>query len=339
MPRPTEPRVPVIAVTGHLGAGKTSLLNHLLRRPGARLGAVVNDFGALNVDAGLLAAQVDEAVAISGGCVCCLPDAGGLDGALERLADPALRLDAILVEASGVAEPGALARLIRFSGVERVRLGGVIEVIDAVEHFRTVDVHPDPPARYGAATLFVVNKTDLLGPADADVVVARLRARVGDSAAPVVVAHAGRIDPALVFDVADDDDPIDELPIARLLREEHAHDHPEARSASVALDAPVSPSALLDLLEDPPAGAYRLKGRVRIRGPRAERGVVVNVVGASLHVARLASPPEPGELVAIGYDLDAVEARRRLEAVTQAPADRPDAVGLRRLERWERLSL
>lgn len=44
-------RVPVVALTGHLGAGKTSLLNHLLRTPGARLGVVINDFGSLNVDA------------------------------------------------------------------------------------------------------------------------------------------------------------------------------------------------------------------------------------------------------------------------------------------------
>ncbi|MFF0973213.1 UNVERIFIED_CONTAM: GTP-binding protein, partial [Kocuria sp. CPCC 205295] len=75
-------RVPVIALTGHLGAGKTSLLNHLLRAPGARLGVVVNDFGELNVDAALVSGQVDEAASISGGCLCCLPDAGGLDEAL-----------------------------------------------------------------------------------------------------------------------------------------------------------------------------------------------------------------------------------------------------------------
>lgn len=106
--------------------------------------------------------QVDDAAGISGGCLCCLPDAGGLDDALERLAHPRLRLDVILVEASGVADPAALARVIRFSGVERVRPGGLIDVIDAVEHFRTIDIRPEPPARYGAATLVVIGKSDLL---------------------------------------------------------------------------------------------------------------------------------------------------------------------------------
>ncbi|MFD1102414.1 GTP-binding protein, partial [Schaalia naturae] len=84
----SDRRVPVVAVTGFLGAGKTSLLNHLLRRPGARLGVVVNDFGAINVDAALVGGQVEQAAAITGGCLCCLPDAGGLDDALARLARP-----------------------------------------------------------------------------------------------------------------------------------------------------------------------------------------------------------------------------------------------------------
>ncbi|ROR95894.1 G3E family GTPase [Salana multivorans] len=351
-------RVPVVAVTGYLGAGKTSLLNHLLRRPGARLGVVVNDFGELNVDAALVAGQVDEAAAISGGCLCCLPDAGGLDDALERLAQPRLRLDAIIVEASGAAEPLALARLIRFSGVERVRPGGVIEVVDAVAHADTVDVRPEPPARYAAATLVVVGKTDLLPAGERDGVVARIRARVRERnpVAPIVVARRGAVDPALVFDAASDSDPVDELPIARLIREAasgegeghdhggdhtghgHGHDHVAALAASVRLAGPVSPSELVDLLEDPPPGAYRLKGRVRVRGPRAERGYVVNVVGRSVNVARLTPPPPTGELVAIGVDLDLDAARARLAAVAEATAERPDAGGLRRLSRHRRLS-
>lgn len=70
--------IPVIALTGYLGAGKTSLLNHVLRAPGARIGVVINDFGELNVDAGLVTGQVDEPASIAGGCICCLPDDGGL---------------------------------------------------------------------------------------------------------------------------------------------------------------------------------------------------------------------------------------------------------------------
>ena len=115
--------IPVIALTGYLGAGKTSLLNHVLRAPGARIGVVINDFGELNVDAALVTGQVDEPASITGGCICCLPDEGGLDEALEKLTDPRLELDAIIVEASGLADPIAISRIIRYSGVERVRHG------------------------------------------------------------------------------------------------------------------------------------------------------------------------------------------------------------------------
>lgn len=337
------PRVPVIAVTGHLGAGKTSLLNHLLRTPGARLGVVVNDFGTLNVDAALVTGQVDEAASISGGCVCCLDDAGGLDDALERLSQPRLRLDAILVEASGVADPTALSRLIRYSGAERVRSGGVIEVIDAVEHFDTVDTRPEPPARYAAATLVVVGKDDLLTESTRDQTIERIRDRVRsrNPHAQFVTARHGRIDPALIFDTAADDDPDDQLPIGQLMREQAAerdehHDH--AAAVSVALERTVSPSALIDLLESPPPGAYRLKGRVPVQGARGERGFLVNLVGRSIHIAPLSEPPNPGELVAIGPHLDVDEARGRLEAVALAPAERADAAGLRRLQRYRRLS-
>lgn len=80
--------VPVICLTGHLGAGKTSLLNHVLRTPGTRIGVVVNDFGELNVDAMLVSGHIDEPASIAGGCICCLPDDGGIDAALLKLADP-----------------------------------------------------------------------------------------------------------------------------------------------------------------------------------------------------------------------------------------------------------
>lgn len=334
-------RIPVIALTGYLGAGKTTLLNHLLRTPGARLGVVVNDFGSINVDATLVSGQIDEAAAISGGCLCCLPDAGGLDDALERLSHPRLRLDAILVEASGVAEPGALARVIRFSGAEHVRPGGVVEVIDAYEHFRTVDTHPDPPARFAAASLVVLGKADLLPEHERAETLARIRERVRlrNPSVHVVEARSGRIDPSLVFDTASTEDPVDELPLARLLREDAGeHHHPHAEAVSVALAGPVPPGALVDLLEDPPPGAYRVKGRVSVRGAKGERGYLVNVVGASVHVEALTEAPDLGELVAIGMHLDPSEARARLRVIADAPVVRPDPVGLRRLRRHRRLS-
>ncbi|MFV0374433.1 CobW family GTP-binding protein [Microbacterium sp.] len=337
-------RVPVVVLSGYLGAGKTSLLNHLLRTPAARIGVIVNDFGDVNVDAGLVSGQIDDVAGIAGGCLCCLEDAGGLDDALQRLSHERLRLDAILIEASGVADPIVLARLIRFSGVERIRPGGIIEVIDAVQHFETVDCWPQPPARYAVATLAVINKADLLPETERESMLRRITARVRERNpdVSVVTARFGAVDPALVFDVAGHPDPVDELPIAQLLRDEPdtrgAHHHEHAHAASVVLRQPVAPGALIDLLEQPPTGTYRLKGRVRVRGAREERGFVVSLVGRMIHVAPLPAPPHVGELVTIGAQLDTVTARARLDAVVGAQATQPDAPGLRRLHRYRRLS-
>ncbi len=349
-------RVPVTALTGHLGAGKTTLLNHLLQRPGARIGVVVNDFGEINVDAGLVAGQVDEPVSIAGGCLCCIEDVSGLDAALERLTHPRLALDAVVVEASGLAEPGALAQMIRYSGAERVRPGGVVDVIDAVEYFRTVDDGGTPPARFSVATLVVLNKCDLLPPATAEETLRAIEARVREANphAHVVRTSRGRVDPELIHDIASSADPEDELPIGALLRaaaargrdddhhqhqHQHQHQHHAAHAASVSARSagPIAPGALLDLLEDPPAGAYRMKGTVAVSSGRRLRRYVVNVVGRQVHVAGAPGEDPASELVAIGVGLDTEAARTRVEAAL-APAPAPDPAGFRRLQRLRRLS-
>ncbi|WP_277212635.1 CobW family GTP-binding protein [Isoptericola croceus] len=332
-------QVPVVVLAGHLGSGKTTLLNHLLGRPGARVGVVVNDFGDIAVDAGLVTGQVDEPAAISGGCLCCLPDAGGLDDALETLTDPRRGLDVVIVEASGIADPVTLARLVRFSGVERVRPGGVVDVIDAVEHFDTVDTGVDPPVRYGSVSLVVVNKLDLLPAGARETTLERIEARVRqrNPRVQVVPTDHGRIDPELVYDAASDVDPPDQLPIAALLRDARTHHHVHADAVSVPTAGPVSPTRLVDLLEDPPPGVYRVKGSLTVRTTRGARTYLVNVVGRSVHVASVRSPAgEPG-LVAIGMHLDTDAVRERLERALTV-TDAPDARGFSRLQRHRRLS-
>ncbi len=262
----------MIALTGYLGAGKTTLLNHVLRSPDARIGVVINDFGELNVDAGLVTGQIDEPASIAGGCICCLPDEGGLDVALARLADPRLKLDAIIVEASGLADPVAVSRIIRFSGVDGIRPGGVVDVLDAATHFDTVDRDATPPARYAAATLVVVNKLDQIPEGDRAEALERIEGRVRElnPHAYIVGVTAGRVDPALLYDVAGDADHVGQLTFRELWSDagtapqdhDHDHDTTHADSVTVTTQGCVDPGAVIDLLEEPPAGVYRMKGTI-----------------------------------------------------------------------------
>ncbi|WP_344606941.1 CobW family GTP-binding protein [Sporichthya brevicatena] len=331
-------RVPVVVLTGHLGSGKTTLLNFLLRRPGARVGVIVNDFGAVNVDAGLVSGQVDEPASIAGGCICCLPDAGGLDDALAKLTHPRLGLDVVIVEASGLAEPTTLARLVRFSAVERVRPGGVVEVVDAAEYFDTVDNGLGPaPLRFEAATLVVVNKLDRVDAADREKTLARITERVQARNADVAIVPAehGRIDPDLIYDAAATEDPPDQLPFGEALRAESPVEppHVHAESVTVAVDGAVEPAGIVDLLSDPPPTAYRIKGTVTVATRGRPQRYVLHVVGRSGDlVPAKASPGTRSELVAIGLDLDREQVRRRLERALTPTTD-PTPEGLAALRR------
>jgi G3E family GTPase len=333
-------KVPVVALTGHLGAGKTTLLNHLLRQPGVRAGVIVNDFGDINVDATLVTGQIDETASIAGGCVCCLLDDNTLDEALAKLSRPQLGVDVVIVEASGIAEPAALASLIRFSTADHVRPAGLVDVVDAVEYFNTVDTGDAPPARFNAASLVVINKCDRLDDADREAHLDRIEGRIRASNPRVQIVRAvgGRIDPNMLFAVASAADPLDQLPFAEASRESHAyHSHQHAQAVTVTSTGPIDPGRLIDLLESPPPGAYRVKGRVTVRTPQALRSFNVNLVGSSIHIASADTNSTDNYLVAIGMTLDPKGTRPRLEVALTA-ADATPPAGYRRLQRYRRLS-
>ena len=183
--------IPVLAVAGFLGAGKTTLLNHLLRNSrGVRIGVLVNDFGPVNIDAMLVAGQVDAMASLSNGCICCAVDADEAAGMLGKLATVRPRLDLIVVEASGVAEPGTLARTLISADDKRFHYAGLVLLVDAA----------NPPAELAhavrVADLVVLNKIDEAPDPDAvrDLVTAH------NPRVPVLATNFARIDPALLID-------------------------------------------------------------------------------------------------------------------------------------------
>ena len=313
---PRMSAVPVIVLSGFLGAGKTTMVNHLLRS-GARIGVVVNDFGAVSVDALLVAGSVDGAVRLGNGCICCTADEDTLGDVLAGLVSPSAALDAIVVETSGLAEPVAVVRMITGSADPRIGYGGLVYVVDAENVDALRPDHPEIDRHVAVADLVAVSKVDRVDDARRDVVLAGVRS-VNPTAAVTEVVD-GRIDPSLLLDVPDrrDDGPR-QLELADLLAaDSHDHsdhsDHAHARYASVALTAggALHPRRLAALLERPPTGAYRIKGVVRLPGRRGP--LVVHAVGGFVDVTPHRGRPSTGDLVVIGAGMDTQEVRAVLD--------------------------
>ena len=125
-------KIPVIILAGFLGSGKTTTLNHILRSSnGKKIGVIVNDFGEVNIDSLLVSRQTDNTMELSGGCICCQMNDGGLDEILATFSHPNSKIDAIVIEASGIAEPIDLRKLILYSSNKSISMNGVVYIVDA----------------------------------------------------------------------------------------------------------------------------------------------------------------------------------------------------------------
>ncbi len=189
--------VPVLLVTGFLGAGKTTVVNHLLAHAGGRrIAAVVNDFGAINIDADLIAGASDGVVSLANGCICC-----SLEGDLLRTLATILRRspqpEAIVIETSGVADPADIVRNLMDPVIWReAPLDIVLCVVDAAAPAASLD-DALLRAQLRAADVVALSKVDLVDAAARQ----RIRAAVAaiKPAAVVVDAVQGAVPMALLF--------------------------------------------------------------------------------------------------------------------------------------------
>ncbi|WP_033318856.1 CobW family GTP-binding protein [Streptomyces yerevanensis] len=332
---PASPQqIPVVVLAGFLGSGKTTLLNHLLHSSGgSRIGAVVNDFGAIEIDAMAVAGALgDSTVSLGNGCLCCAVDASELDVYLERLAQPSAGIDVIVIEASGLAEPQELVRMLLASENPRVVYGGLVEVVDAAEFDDTRQKHPEIDRHLGLADLVVVNKADR---AEDPERVLRFVRTLTDRAA-VAPATYGRIDPELLFDCKPSTERIGQLSFDDLHEDDHEHGdeqghedghehgrhhaghlHSAYESLAFTSEVPLGPRRLMDFLDSRPEGLYRIKGYVDFGAADTRNRYAVHAVGRFLRFY-----PEPWgtdderltQLVLIGSGIDAPALGKELEA-------------------------
>ncbi len=299
-PRP----LPCVVVGGYLGAGKTTLVNHLLRHPdGRRIAVLVNDFGDLPIDADLIRAASADVLELAGGCVCC-SFGSDLVGTLARVAARQPRPDVLLLETSGVADPAAVARSARLA--RDLAIDGIVVVAD-VETLRqrAADPYVGDTVRQQllVADLLLLNKTDLL-PATG---LAALHDWAATRAprARLVATRRAEVPADLVLGLAEPrsaptgEDPTDvERWRSRPLAGQPAAAESVFVSCTRRYDGPLDVAALGTRLTAEDLGVVRAKG---VLTDRDGRRCTLQVVGRRCEVVPHDSDPAaPGALVVIG---------------------------------------
>jgi G3E family GTPase len=204
--RARGPRLPVIAVTGFLGSGKTTLIRALLAQAqAANTAIVVNEFGETGIDHALLRSSSDVTVLLGNGCLCCnvrtdlQETPRGLFADRARGAVPSFQR--VIIETSGLADPGPVLQTFatdRALGRE-FHLQALVTVVDCVSGAGNIDRMPEARKQVALADRIVLTKTDLADSA----AVRQLREKIATlSAAPLTIANHGVVAPAFVLDEA-----------------------------------------------------------------------------------------------------------------------------------------
>jgi len=172
-----DPRTPVTVLTGFLGAGKTTLLNRILtEQHGKRIAVIENEFGEIGIDHDLVIGADEEIFEMNNGCICCTVR-GDLIRILGNLMKRKDRFDYILIETTGLADPGPVVQTFFMDDEmqQRLRVDGIVTLVDACHIAQHIDDAPEAQEQIAFADVILLNKTDLVSADDLEALEARMR--------------------------------------------------------------------------------------------------------------------------------------------------------------------
>lgn len=195
--------IPATILTGFLGSGKTTLLQHILKEQhGYKIAVIENEFGEVAVDTSLLGDRATNITTLSNGCICCssqneLSDA--LYDLLDSIDDGRLSFDYLIIECTGMADPGPIIQTFFSSEVlsERYLLDGVITLVDAVHAMQQLDQFAIAQAQVGYADRILITKTDI----NPNTQALEQRLKQINIRAPQYKVVQGQIDLSLLFNI------------------------------------------------------------------------------------------------------------------------------------------
>jgi G3E family GTPase len=317
---PDPAKIPVTVLTGYLGAGKTTLLNRILsENHGKKFAVVINEFGELGVDNDLVIDADEEVFEMNNGCICCTVR-GDLIRILGALMKRRGKLDGIIVETTGLANPAPVAQTFFVDDdVKRATtLDAIVTVVDAKHIADRLADSDEAKAQIAFADVLLLNKTDLVSSAELDAAEARIRAinptariiRTEKSAVPleaVLNRHAFSLDRILA-----------EVDGKFLDSDEHSHNE-DVRSVSFSTDKPIDPEKfnawIGELLQKEGQDLLRTKGILHY--PNEARRFAfqaVHMIADGDFIPPAKDGDNSSRIVFIGRNLNRPRLRRGFEA-------------------------